>query len=40
LYDQAYIQFLISKIDSGEYEVELLSDNEKAQIASYLNSTK
>jgi hypothetical protein len=40
LYDQAYIQFLISKIDSGEYEVDLLSDNEKAQIASYLSSSK
>ena len=40
LYDQAYIQFLILKIDSGEYEVDLLSDNEKAQIASYLSSSK
>ena len=40
LYDQAYIQFLISKIDSGEYEVDLLSDNEKVQIASYLSSSK
>jgi len=40
LYDQAYIQFLISKIDSGEYDVDLLSDNEKSQIASYLSSSK
>lgn len=40
LYDQAYIQFLISKIDSGEYDIDLLSENEKTQIASYLSSSK
>lgn len=40
LYDEAYIQHLISKIDSGEYDVELLSENEKAQIESYLSNQK
>ncbi len=35
-----YIQFLISKIDSGEYEIELLSDLEKEKIAKYLESHK
>lgn len=35
-----YIQFLISKIESGEYDIELLSDHEKEQIESYLNSRK
>lgn len=38
--DQEYIQFLISKIDSGEYDIELLSDSEKEQIANFLQSQK
>ena len=36
-YDQEYIKHLISKIDSGEYDVELLSDTESEQIQRYLN---
>ena len=36
LYDDQYISYLVSKIDSGEYDVELLSDNERAQIEDYL----
>jgi len=40
LTNDEYIQFLISKIESGEYDVELLSDYEKEQIESYLNSRK
>jgi len=32
-YDQAYIDHLIEKISSGEYEIDLLSDVEREQIA-------
>lgn len=40
LQDEQYIQFLISKIDSGEYNIELLSDFEKEKIAKFLESQK
>ena len=36
LYDQEYIKYLVSKIDQGEYDVNLLSANEKQQIEEYL----
>ncbi len=36
LQDPAYIQHLISKIDQGEYDVDLLSPDEKQQIEEYL----
>jgi len=36
-YDTAYIDYLISKIDSGEYDPDLLSDLEQEQIAARLN---
>ena len=36
LYDDEYIKHLINKIDSGEYDVDLLSENEKLQIEEYL----
>jgi hypothetical protein len=36
LYDEAYVRHLISKVGSGEYDVDLLSENEKAQIEEYL----
>jgi hypothetical protein len=36
LQDPAYIQYLISKIDVGEYDIELLSADEKRQIEEYL----
>lgn len=36
LYNQDYIEFLIDKINSGEYDIDVLSDNEKAEIESYL----
>jgi hypothetical protein len=39
-YDEAYIDHLISKIDSGEYDPDLLSDAEKDHITARLNSTK
>ena len=36
LHDQKYIQYLVDKIEKGEYDVELLSDNERAQIEQHL----
>jgi hypothetical protein len=36
-YDTAYIDYLIAKVDSGEYDPELLSDIEQEQIAMRLN---
>lgn len=32
-YNEAYIDYLIAKIDTGEYDIDLLSDNEREQIA-------
>lgn len=37
IYDEQYIQYLVKKIDSGEYDVDLLSEAEKEQIEEYLN---
>ena len=37
-YDDAYIQHLIDKIDSGEYDIELLSAAEQEQISRYLQN--
>jgi hypothetical protein len=36
-YDRAYIQHLVDKIDTGEYDVDLLTDTERDQIKEYLN---
>jgi hypothetical protein len=36
-YDTAYIDYLIAKIESGEYDPDLLSDLEQEQIAKRLN---
>ena len=38
LYDESYIQYLITKLDSGEYDIDLLSDNERAQIEDHLRN--
>jgi hypothetical protein len=38
LHDQEYIKYLIGKIGKGEYDVDLLSDNEKAEISQYLTN--
>jgi hypothetical protein len=38
--DRKYIQYLVSKLDIGEYDVELLSESEKEQIKEYLNNNK
>ena len=37
-YDIAYIDHLITKIDSGEYDLELLTDSERQQITTRLES--
>ena len=37
LYDEEYIKYLVKKIETGEYDIDLLSDNEKTQIETYLN---
>ena len=39
-YDVAYIDHLISKIDSGEYDPDLLSDAERDSIERRLNNTR
>jgi len=39
LYDEEYLKHLVAKIESGEYDVELLSDNERSQIEEYLQRT-
>lgn len=38
LHDKEYIKYLINKIDSGEYDVDLLTDNEKALIEEHLRN--
>jgi len=38
LYDKQYLNYLIDKIDRGEYDIELLSDNEKMQIEKHLKN--
>ena len=38
--NQPYLKHLVSKIDSGEYDVEMLSEQEKIQIEEYLKDTK
>lgn len=37
VYDEQYIQYLVKKIESGEYDIDLLSETEKEQIEEYLN---
>jgi hypothetical protein len=37
-YNEAYIDHLISKIDTGEYDIDLLSDNEREQISQRLQT--
>ena len=40
LYNEKYIQYLINKLDQGEYDPDLLSDNEKTQVEYYLKHNK
>lgn len=37
-YDSAYIEHLINKISTGEYDPDLLSDSEREQVANYLQT--
>jgi hypothetical protein len=37
-YNEAYIDYLIAKIDTGEYDIDLLSDNEHEQISQRLQT--
>ena len=36
LYDEEYIHYLVTKIETGEYDVDLLTETEKEQIEDYL----
>jgi hypothetical protein len=38
-YDDAYIDFLIAKLESGEYDAEMLTYSEREQIAARLQKT-
>jgi hypothetical protein len=38
LHNQKYLQYLVNMIDKGQYDVELLSENEKAEIEEYLRN--
>jgi hypothetical protein len=38
LYDDEYIKYLVNKIETGEYDIELLTENERSQIEEYLSS--
>ena len=40
LYNKDYIEFLIEKINSGEYDLDVLSENEKSEIETYLNGNQ
>jgi hypothetical protein len=40
LYDEEYVKYLVNKIETGEYDVELLTENEKLQIEDYLTQIK
>ena len=40
LYNTKYIEYLIDKIAAGEYDTELLSENESIQIEDYLKAQK
>lgn len=35
-----YVEFLVEKIGSGEYDLDVLSDTEKAEIEEYLKGTQ
>lgn len=40
LYDEEYIKYLVRKIEDGEYDIELLTDDEKSQIEDFLLQSK
>ena len=38
LHDQKYIEYLVQMIENGQYDLDLLSDTEREQVAEYLQS--
>jgi hypothetical protein len=40
LYDEEYIKYLINQIDLGNYDIDLLAENERLQIEDYLSKNK
>ena len=40
LYNKEYIEFLIERIRTGEYDIDVLSDNERAEIEAHLNGNQ
>lgn len=38
LHDREYLKHLVSMIENGQYDIELLSENEKAEIENYLGN--
>ena len=39
LYDEEYIKYLINQIELGNYDIDLLAENERVQIEDYLSKT-
>ena len=39
LYDEEYIKYLINQIELGNYDIDLLAENERLQIEDYLSKT-
>jgi hypothetical protein len=40
LYDEEYIKYLINQIELGNYDIDLLAENERLQIEDYLSKNK
>lgn len=40
MYNKDYIEFLIEKINSGEYDLDVLSEDERAEIENYLKGNQ
>lgn len=40
LYNKEYIEFLIERISTGEYDLDVLSDNEKMEIEAHLKGNQ
>lgn len=40
LFNKDYIEFLIERINSGEYDLDVLSENERLEIETYLNGNQ
>lgn len=40
LYDEEYVKYLVNKISSGEYDIDMLTENEKISVEAFLNKNK